>query len=81
MNIINLKHVKDYLLEVKFENGTVKIVDFEKFITNSKNPMTCQFLDIELFKKVNIEHGHLSWLNGEMDISSDSILRGDFNQE
>ena len=78
MEIIRVKYTKDYQLEVFFDNGEKRIVDFKSFLFNEKNPMTTQYRDIEKFKNVEIEFGHLTWDNGQMDISSESIYNNEF---
>lgn len=80
MKIIKVEYISDYKLKVLFSDGVVKIADFEKFIKTSLQPMTNQFKDIERFKKVYIDSGHLTWEDGQMDISSHSIYEGKFSQ-
>jgi hypothetical protein len=73
MKVKSVKHIQEYLLEVSFENGTVRQIDLKNFLLTAKNPMTTKFRDIELFKNVRIEYGHLSWGDGEMDLSAESL--------
>ncbi len=79
MKVIKVKYLSDYKLEIVFENEQVKIADFETFISQAQNPMTLQFKDIAKFKKVKMQYGHLTWLNGEMDISAESIFNNEFS--
>jgi uncharacterized protein (DUF1015 family) len=81
MKIVSVKYLTDYKLIVVFEDNQERIADFERFIKSSLQPMTNQFRDIERFKKVYIEHGRLTWEDGQMDISAESIYEGDFNVE
>ena len=74
MKTITVKYIKDYLLEVKFSNNKIKTIDLRDFLFESTNPMTTQFRDMNLFKKVRVEFGHLSW-NGEMDLSADFLYK------
>jgi len=73
MQIIAVKYLKDYKLKVVFSDNEEKTADFEHFLNTAKNPMTKAFLDIKKFKKVNIDTGFLSWNNGQMEISGQSI--------
>ena len=57
MKIIKVKYIKDYILEITFENGTIKRVDFKKGLLHAKNPMNTKYRDINLFKKVEISGG------------------------
>lgn len=72
MRITKVKHLKNYLLEITFSDGAIKKVDLTKFLHSAINPMTKTFRDVNLFKNVKIEHGHLSW-NGEMDLSAEDL--------
>jgi hypothetical protein len=73
MKAVSVKHLEAYKLEVMFSNGKSRVVDMENFILKSRNPMTAQFRDIELFKQARIERGNVTWLDNEMDISSESL--------
>ena len=77
--INSVKHIEDYLLEVRFEDGTIKIVDFKSFVHEERSPMTTQFKDKDRFANAEVCAGHLTWEDGQMDISSESIYRGDFD--
>ena len=79
MKIIKVKYLSGYRLEVVFENEQIVITDFEEFLSQAKNPMTLQFKNIEKFKKVKIKFGHLTWQDGQMDISAESILNKEFS--
>lgn len=78
MNIISVKHLSDYKLEVVFDNGEKRIADFKDFLFKEKNPMTTQFRDKKRFKKAYVELGDLTWENGQMDISAQSIYNNHF---
>jgi hypothetical protein len=73
MKIVDVKHLSEYRLEIKFSDNTVKQVDLKNFLLSSKNPMTSTYRDVELFKQVRVAHGHLSWGDGEMDLSAESL--------
>jgi hypothetical protein len=79
MKIEKVNYVSDYLLKVIFDDGKQIYADFKEFITKSLQPMTNQFKDIERFKKVSVDNGHLTWEDGQMDISCHSIYKGDFS--
>ena len=81
MKITKVEYISEYKLKVEFSDGIVEIADFEKFIKNSLQPMTNQFKDNERFKKVYVDSGHLTWEDGQMDISSHSIYDGKFRQQ
>lgn len=79
MRIIEVKYIKDYILECHFEDGKVVTANFQKFLMNAQNPMTTQFRDKERFAQVQITAvGSLTWEDGQMDIPYWSIYDGEF---
>ncbi|MCX7861912.1 MAG: DUF2442 domain-containing protein [Bacteroidales bacterium] len=78
MKIVNAKYLGDYKIEVTFYNDEIRIVDFKNFIHNTDNPSISQFKDIERFKRFELIHGFLSWEDGTMDISGESIYNNHF---
>ena len=79
MKIIKVKYLSAYKLEVLFDNKEKRIADFEFFLFQDHSSMTTQYRDIEKFKKVTIEFGHLTWGNGQMDIPAQSIFNNEFS--
>ena len=75
MKIINVKYIDGYKLEILFSNKEIKIADFEFFLKKAKNPTITENLKIEKFKKVSIDTGFLSWNNGDMEISAQSVYK------
>jgi len=60
--IVEIKVLNNYKIWMKFNDGTIKVVDFMPFIGEG---FTQELLDHEYFKKVEIESGGgLSWPNG-----------------
>lgn len=80
MIVASVRYLGQYRLEVLFDDGEVRIADFQQFLFQDHSPMTTQFRDMNRFKKVSIDSGHLTWENGQMDISATSIYSGDFDQ-
>jgi len=81
MEIVEVNYLSDYVLSVKFDNTEKRIADFESFIKNSLQPMTNQFIDKQRFAKVYIENGRLTWEDGQMDISAESIYNNEFSPQ
>ena len=73
MKVINVKHLADYKLEVMFSTNETKIINLENFLKNAKNPMISENLKLENFKNVAINTGFLSWNNGTMELSAESL--------
>jgi len=56
----------DYKIEFLFSDGVRKIIDFEKFLRNSRNPMSTKYLNKDLFGSFTIEYGDISWNDFEL---------------
>jgi hypothetical protein len=79
MKIVKVKYLDTYRLQVLFDDGKTVVADFRSFLLKSGNPMTTQFRSVSLFKKVKVWNGHLTWMDGEMDISAESVYSGKFD--
>ena len=56
----------DYKIYFLFSDGVERIIDFENFLKNAKNPMTNKYLNKELFKSFTIEYGDIFWNDYEL---------------
>lgn len=56
LNIINAKHIKNYEIWLKFDNGLEKIVDLKDVIFNDPRKIFEPLREIEYFKKFKIKH-------------------------
>ena len=74
MRIEAVKYLEDYKLAIRFFTGENKIVDLEAWLKKQVNPMVLPYLNKENFKKVKLDSGFLSWGDGEMEISGDSLI-------
>lgn len=81
MKIIKVKYLGDYKLKIIFDDNEIRIADFKEFLFENHSPMTTQFRDKMRFKNVQIDYGHLTWEDGQMDISSHSIYDGKFSPQ
>ncbi|MBS1644883.1 MAG: DUF2442 domain-containing protein [Bacteroidetes bacterium] len=73
MKILSVAPAGRYTLNITFSNHVVKTVDLEHFLHTARNPMTKIYQDPQRFKQVKVSHGNLSWGDGEMDLSADSL--------
>ena len=78
MKVIEVTFI-DYCLLVKFDNKDIKKVDLHNWLKKSKQPMTSKFLNKNEFAKVKIDMGFLSWNNGEMELSAESLYHHEKN--
>ncbi len=66
VNIVRVKYLDGYKLELEFENGVVKVVNFEEDLKKYSGPVVTPLKDIEYFKRVrlNKEIGTIEWDSG-----------------
>lgn len=73
-DIVDFKYIKDYKLEIKFQNGKKGIVDLKSY--KNKGGVFSAFEDISFFKKVflNKELNVLCWPNN-IDIAPETLYQ------
>lgn len=59
--IIKAVAKENYMLDIYFIDGLCKEIDVKPFI---KNGVSSQLLDMEYFKKVQVQAGFICWDNG-----------------
>jgi len=61
IEIIRAEQVSAYRLRLHFSDGESRIVDFETFLQESRNPMIRAYLDPKKFARFRLEYGDLVW--------------------
>ena len=61
MKIINVNYLIGYKIEIKFDDKTTQIIDFEPFLRQNPHPLWNKYLKLENFKKFKIENGNIVW--------------------
>ena len=61
-HVVEGRHVKDYMIKVKFNDGTVKIVDFRPYI--NRGGIFSELEDQEYFRRFFIDLNTVCWPNG-----------------
>jgi hypothetical protein len=56
----------DYKLQLQFNDGTEKTIDFQPFLNQSQHPSIRAFLQPDKFQNFRIDHGDLVW--GDWDL-------------
>lgn len=54
-------YISGYTIEIYFSDGTVKRVDFERFLKSAKPPATRSYLDLKKFQQFRVIEGELDW--------------------
>jgi hypothetical protein len=50
-----------YKIKMKFNDNSIKIIDFEPFLSKSNHPSISKYLDLKLLQNFKIEEGNLNW--------------------
>jgi hypothetical protein len=59
--IVRAEQLDVYKLKLYFNNGVERVIDFEPFLRNSRNPLIRAYLAPERFANFRIEYGDLVW--------------------
>lgn len=54
-------YISDLNVELKFNDGTIRNVDFSNFLLNHPHPQYNKYLKPANFKKFYIENGNIVW--------------------
>jgi len=74
--ITKVKYVEGYKLQIEFNDGTMKLVDFEAFLEKSRHPDIQKYLDINEFRKYSIIDGNLDWNDYELCFPNHDLYEG-----
>lgn len=66
IKIQNAVYIEGFKIELKFDDGTTKTIDFTEFLDSATNPLTKKFHNPEEFKKFKLEYGDLVWGDYEL---------------
>ena len=61
-HVVEGRHVQDYMIEVKFNDGTVRIIDFRPYI--NRGGIFSELKDQEYFRRFFIDLNTACWPNG-----------------
>jgi len=74
--LVSAKTISGYKIQIEFNDGFIKIVDFESFISNSQHPSIRKYLDPAKFKQFEIVHGNLNWNDYDMIFPLSDLRNG-----
>ena len=79
LDVVSARHIRDYEIELEFEDGAKGIVDFSQY--RNRGGVFCKFNDMEYFKnfKIDKELGVISWENG-VDIAPETLYSKAFGK-
>lgn len=82
LRVKEAKYVPRHRVDIKFNDGTHRVVDFGPFLKQAKNPMFTKYRRPKEFKSFHIQDGDLMWGDFEMifpimDLYQGNILKGE----
>ena len=82
LRVMEATHVPRHRVDIKFNDGTRRVVDFGPFLKQARNPMFTKYRSAEEFKSFHIQDGDLMWGDFEMifpimDLYHGNILKGE----
>ena len=61
LRIDTAQYLSDYVIRIRFNDGTERLVDFKSFLFKSLHPSIKKYLDEKNFSKFKIIDGNLNW--------------------
>ena len=68
--LTNIAPLPDYRLACTFEDGTEKIADITQYL---QSEVFKPLIDLRLFNTVQNHQYYVEWLDGEVDLSADTL--------
>ena len=66
LSIVSASYLDGYRLELSFDDGSKREIDFERFLKASAHPDIRKWLDPDAFKSFRLEYGDLLWGDWEL---------------
>lgn len=81
LRVKEARYVSRHRVDIKFNDGTHRVVDFGPFLRQARNPMFTKYRRTKEFKSFHIQDGDLMWGDYEMifpvvDLHGGNILKG-----
>jgi hypothetical protein len=81
LRVKEARYAPRHRVDITFNDGTHRVVDFGPFLKQARNPMFTKYRDLKEFKSFHIQDGDLMWGDFEMifpimDLYCGTILKG-----
>lgn len=76
LRIKDASYVPRYKVDIMFNDGTHRVVDFAPFLKTARNPMFTKYRRVTKFKSFHLDHGDLMWGDYEMLFPIMDLYRG-----
>jgi hypothetical protein len=82
LEIVRAEYVSGYKIRLTFNDGMVRVMDFEPFLRKALNPDTTKYRQLRNFKTFHLRYGDLMWGDFDMifpitDLHDGTILKGE----
>jgi hypothetical protein len=77
LRITNADYLSDYNIRLSFNDGLVRVMDFEPFLKKAQNPMITKYRKLRNFKKFHLHYGDLMWGDFEMIFPIEDLHYGE----
>ncbi len=76
LEITEAEYVSGYKIRLTFNDGLVRVMDFEPFLRKARNPDLTQYRQLRKFKSFRLHYGDLMWGDYEMIFPITDLHRG-----
>lgn len=76
LKIESTRYMGNLMIEISFNDGSLKIVDFEPFVSKSNHPSIKKYLDEGKFIQYEITEGNLNWNDYGMIFPIEALYEG-----
>ena len=76
LEVTDARYASGYKISLTFNDGTVRVMDFEPFLRKARNPDLTQYRRLRRFKSFRLHHGDLMWGDYEMIFPITDLHRG-----
>ncbi len=77
LRIKEARYVPRYKVDIRFNDGKQRVVDFGPFLKQARNPMFTKYRRLKKFKSFHIQDGDLMWGDFEMIFPIMDLHRGE----
>jgi hypothetical protein len=77
LEIAEASYIDGYKLRLVFNDGKKRIMDFESFLRQARNPMITQCRQLRKFKSFHVHQGDVMWGDYEMIFPIMDLYRGE----
>jgi len=77
LEITEAKYLSGYQIRLTFNDGKMRVLDFEPFLRKARNPDLAQYRQMKRFKQFRLHSGDLMWGDYEMIFPITDLYRGE----